>query len=414
MRLLHSRGLAASSVLVPFLATVVLVTLWPALSTARAQSGPLYHVATTDLPRLKYASADAADYDGDGDLDLVMTGTTTTGAGATRIFRYDSFEVLYGRSGIETVLVTYTEVENALTPLGAGIARWGDIDGDGDQDLLLAGLRDAGNPNSRITEVYRRDEFNLRRDPGIVLPPVSGAAAAWGDYDGDGDLDLVLAGDDGVEWITRIYRNDGNRFVDVEAGLVGVSSGAVAWGDYDGDGDLDLALAGNTTQGLTTRVYRNDAGTFVEAQVLRGVVGGSVSWADDDGDGDLDLLVSGGVLDPGLLRGITLLYRNDAGTFVRQELDLPEVLGPSAWGDYDGDGDLDILLSGPVEVVDAPFNTVLERSGGGFTPVWRQTGLHLSTILWFDCNGDGRLDILTLGELGDESRTLLDVNVQLY
>jgi hypothetical protein len=93
---------------------------------------------------------------------------------------------------------------------------------------------------------------------------------AWGDYDGDGDLDLVVAGcgDTADVIMTRLYRNDGGTFVDVDAGLPGVYSGAaLAWGDYDGDGDLDLALAGAMDyffNELVTRVYRNDGGTFTD------------------------------------------------------------------------------------------------------------------------------------------------------
>jgi hypothetical protein len=70
------------------------------------------------------------------------------------------------------------------------------------------------------------------------------SSAAWGDYDNDGDLDVLLAGTpDSVSGITRIYRNDGNdTFVSISAGLTGLFQGAVAWGDYDNDNDLDIVL----------------------------------------------------------------------------------------------------------------------------------------------------------------------------
>ncbi len=102
---------------------------------------------------------------------------------------------------------------------------------------------------------------------------------AWGDYDNDGDLDILLAGSTGSDSaISRIYRNDGGTFTDIEAGLPGVFSGSVAWGDYDNDGDLDLLL---TTSGIgigTSGLYRNDGGRlpsrgglFLPARSLRGL-----------------------------------------------------------------------------------------------------------------------------------------------
>ncbi len=69
---------------------------------------------------------------------------------------------------------------------------------------------------------------------------------AWGDYDNDGDLDILLTGDTGTEIISRVYRNDGETFADISAPLPGVKLGSVAWGDYDNDGDLDVLLSGDT------------------------------------------------------------------------------------------------------------------------------------------------------------------------
>ena len=74
------------------------------------------------------------------------------------------------------------------------------------------------------------------------LPGVSDSAVAWGDYDGDGYLDILLSGTTGSQVITRIYRNqlDGT-FYDIAAGLTPVSHGSVAWGAY-GSGLRHLAI----------------------------------------------------------------------------------------------------------------------------------------------------------------------------
>src|SRR4029453_16234033 len=80
-------------------------------------------------------------------------------------------------------------------------------------------------------------------DAGAGLGDVVEGATAWGDYDNDGDLDVVLTGLVGSPPLTRLYRNPAGNLADVAAGLAGVDDGGAAWGDYDNDGDLDLVLA---------------------------------------------------------------------------------------------------------------------------------------------------------------------------
>src|SRR5574341_1858 len=96
------------------------------------------------------------------------------------------------------------------------------------------------------------------------FPQHIGGAGAWGDYDNDGDLDLAIAGDSSSTssgYFSRIYRNDGGAFINIHAPLVPVVAGSVVWGDYDNDGDLDLLLTGlmDATKAFGT-IYRNDGG----------------------------------------------------------------------------------------------------------------------------------------------------------
>ncbi len=84
--------------------------------------------------------------------------------------------------------------------------------------------------------------------------PGSYGTLAWGDYDNDGDLDLLSRG--AVQAI--IYRNDDGQFVDSGADMVGFFDSWVAWGDVDNDDDLDALVMGNFLGGYYTRVYRNN------------------------------------------------------------------------------------------------------------------------------------------------------------
>jgi len=224
------------------------------------------------------------------------------------------------------------------------------------------------------------------------LPEDMGSGAAWGDYDDDGDPDLYLVnatrlGEDGLPDSSSgprsaLYRNDGDgRFTDVtpEAGLATAGEGmGAAWGDYDDDGDLDLVVSRYGTNVL----YRNDEGVFTDVSAAAGLSGDTgfwtgVSWADFDRDGDLDLYVCGYVryrLTPedrdktsfqyGSVLPYTLnpssytpernfLYRNDGGVFtdVAQQagVDNPEGRSLSAsWADFDADGWPDLYVANDI------------------------------------------------------------------
>lgn len=288
------------------------------------------------------------DYDGDGDLDVAV------GAGGsnipTELYRNDGSDV-FTDAGIDLVDPTF---------LGLSIAQsldWGDYDVDGDLDLLVAGTTFNGAVVAQ-PRIFRNDGGSFA-DVGVIFP--SAVDAAWGDYDGDGDLDVAFAGgqDTAGNLVSEVYRNDGSdTFTDVGAGLVGVGGffgGSISWGDYDGDGDLDLVVTGDTNVlndgGASAIVYRNDAGIFVDVgAALDGVIDGRAAWGDYDGDGNLDLLIAGQTSTGSFSTPDARLYRNaGSDTFVQAPVNLMGVTaGHSAWGDYDQDGDLDFALAGTV------------------------------------------------------------------
>src|SRR5690349_11385606 len=96
-------------------------------------------------------------------------------------------------------------------------------------------------------------------DPGMAQPPYP--CIAVGDYNNDGNMDVLVAGLGKRDIpFTILYRNSGaGTFVDSGVVLPGLSRATAAWGDFDGDGNLDLAMTGLNVQGLpVTRIYRNN------------------------------------------------------------------------------------------------------------------------------------------------------------
>jgi hypothetical protein len=346
-----------------------------------------------ELPGVNYSSAAWGDYDQDDDLDILLTGWGGDSLGSlSRVYRNDDGTFVDGNAG--------------LPACNGGAAAWGDYDSDGDLDILLVGDTGSG----LISRIYRNDTVDGFQYVATDLPGVRDAAVAWGDYDNDGDLDILLSGSTGSGSISRVYRNDGaGHFVEIDAGLPDVSNSAVAWGDYDRDGDLDILLAGSVEFGDITAIYRNDAGSFVldadAGAPLAVVHGGTVAWGDYNSDGRLDILLTGycdGV-------NVSRVYRNDGPGFTDIGAQLAGVwAGAAAWGDYDNDGDLDILLSGMTSPGTAVVTKVYRNDGGAIpSETFSDIGAGLpgacqGSAGWADYDRDSDLDILLTGWTGAE------------
>ncbi|NBC15948.1 MAG: hypothetical protein GVY18_01390, partial [Bacteroidetes bacterium] len=243
----------------------------------------------------------------------------------------------------------------------------------------------------------------------IGLPPANSVTHAWGDYDADGDYDVLLTGVAGGGF-AHIYRTDADTLAFADA-LLSAPNGPAAWGDYDADGDLDLALTGQTSSGnLETRIYRNDDGNFAPLNaMLPGISDGRVEWGDYDADTDLDLLVAGSEGAGGALH----IVRNEGNdAFVVVDTDLPELRGDATWGDYDADGDLDLALAGVPRAGSPDSDLAFYRyDGGGYVRELGFQGIAQPSLAWVDANADGLLDLAASGFTNIAPTALIYVNV---
>jgi hypothetical protein len=264
------------------------------------------------------------DLDGDGDLDLVEGN-----GGDTRIWRNDS-------AVAGTVL--FTDTGQSLASSSVWAVALGDLDGDGDLDIVSGQLGVTGIPNA----VYFNNGTGIFSDSGQALGAGKTRSLVLLDFDGDGDLDLYEGNED-VGRVLHINDGSGNFVESAQNFGNGMSLGLGA-GDMDGDGDMDI-LEGNN--GSNNRVLLNSlsgtwgSATFTDSgQLLTGTDSWGLTLADVDADGDLDIVQVNGA-------NPARVYLNDgSGTYTDsgQSLAGPNQVFDVEAGDLDLDGDLDLAL----------------------------------------------------------------------
>jgi hypothetical protein len=308
----------------------------------------------------------------------------------------------------------YTDV--AVPGASYGDGEWGQADTDSREELVLSGDVTQGEELDPLTRVFEVTNGQLNSlDVDIVN--VGFSDVAWGNADqSGGPQDLVVAGftRDGFEPVTELYQSQGSGFEAAEAGLVGVGQGDVEWVDYNKDGNEDLIVSGYQEGSLNpadpiTQLYRNTGGDF-EAVSDAGLVNvgqSEVAWADVDGDGDLDLAISGRREDGA---PVTRLYRNTGGGFEAIGADVPDVAYSSlAWGDYNNDSSPDLVVSGRNDSGQAILH-LYENDGGSFSLAMDQPlGIAKGDAEWNDFNNDGFPDLVVMGEASNSDQTRMIV-----
>jgi hypothetical protein len=352
----------------------------------KAKSQTNFQVLTgVTLTGLQYSSVDWGDYNNDGWLDFVLCGYDGTSS-VTKIYKNNGNN-------------TFTQTGLSLTGVKNGSVAWGDYNNDGWLDIFLTGY--TGSIHTAILyENLSGTLFSQQSIPGITC--VKCSDISWGDFNNDGWMDIIYCGLNGANCYTKLYKNNGNNTFSLvtSTSFSGVSNGSVDWGDYDNDGWIDLLLVGYNGSIPISKIYHNNKDATFTEQIsipLIGVKNGNGAWGDYNNDGWLDIVLIGN--DGNTAKSI--IYKNNGdSTFTEQmgiALDGLEY-GNASWGDYNNDGNTDLVISG-YDSLNSLTKVYMNNGSNSFT---LQTSISLSGIkdgcnAWADYNNDGKLDLLITG-----------------
>lgn len=305
-------------------------------------------------------SSAAGDLDGDGDVDLA-------------VYAFNYVRTFLNQGGTQAGVIGTFKSNNAVQPSKNvdqfGSLVLGDFNQDGKLDGLLAGCCGTSflpeKPPPSISWVWLNQWDDRLKYEVLSLDELDGLAiqrAVVGDLNNDGSLDIFLAiTSEGIDPADRVLLNDGSgRFRDSGQRLEKSDSSAAALGDIDGDGDLDILIS--THKGTTIWInqggqQQGQAGRFIQAtQIIPGLRAISVSLADFDLDGDLDALIGNRQL-------IRVWWNDGQGSFSRSNQYFRYSLRSGATvGDFNNDGWPDIFIM----VYDQSYKVLFNQGNGRF------------------------------------------------
>ena len=246
-----------------------------------------------------------------------------------------------------------------------------------------------------------------------VFVPLQNSHSSVGDYDRDGDMDIVVMGIDnsaGSQYRIILYNNDSQGVFQVSEIIFNeqFTNGDIAFVNVDRDDDLDIFVTGLSNNGeAKTLFFTNDGTTFIQDDYLFSdtITNGQFAWGDLNNDKYADLLLLGEV--DALYEEAYLFKGSRDGTFESITHDfLPSLQGVTAFADFDRDGDLDVATSGAsLGAAIYPLYVYENLGDFNFQIVAQLEGFLNGSMQLKDVNEDGFVDIVKTGAFNNNSES---------
>jgi len=368
------------------------------------------------------------DYDNDGWVDLYITRANSTDGDAYLNLLFRNVSGTLTKQTIAGV----TDLDKT-----SGSATWGDYDNDGDLDLYVAEAQQGRNgtihPNTFLLN-NGSGSFSVNPAYGVIVSQVEDARmVGWGDYNNDGYIDVFVkrgfihffAGDQPE--VSSFFANSSGTGSSIPGSIGAITTAGtdniyktiqsgLAWCDFNNDGYMDIYSPRGSDK--RNALWKNNGTTFVDdtpdpplRAILTSTQGGS--WGDFDNDGDMDLFTA---TKPESDVKHSYLFTNESTPSTTAFTDVTASKGGpintddyyirgSGWGDFDNDGDLDLLVnatSSQSPVHENPPSRLYENSGSPNYTFSLRTTLDLDDgdgtlgngkgLAWSDIDNDGDLD----------------------
>lgn len=383
----------------------MLVTGFDSSSLYRYIGNDSFELINLQLPRLSLSSASWLDFNNDGWNDFIISGYQIKDS-TCRSFVYKNNKGNFELMNIQIPGIKEGYIESV------------DLDQNGNIEILLGG---EGNGNTIVSKIYSALNEEFIEWPNN-LPILKNSSCNVGDYDKDGDADVLLTGHDGTIRNTLLYRNDNGNLVESGMRFTDVDNGCAKFGDYDNDGWLDIAITGNRAEisvtypggilsvdsrpAATLDIFKSQQGiSFIKQISYKKWVtyaNSSLDWGDYDNDGDLDILVLG-------VPGTQWAVGGTGGG-------TPSVIYRSAPRILRNDGQdnffsIDAYLPADFSDITTIEGYQLANEDQYTNPTWSIKNWQGKFIAFTDYNNDGKLDVIREGHYEQANRMYKNCNL---